>query len=141
MSRSGYSDDGDDTWALVRWRGAVASAFRGARGQAFLREMAAALDAMPVKELIAHEIVTKDGACCAMGAVAKARGCPTADLDAYNRGQVAERMGIAEAMCAEIAFENDDDFCYSNETPAQRWSRMRRWVDSMIITEKPKASP
>ncbi len=141
MSRSGYSDDGDDTWSLIRWRGAVASAVRGARGQAFLREMAAALDAMPVKELIEHEIVTTEGACCAMGAVAKARGCTTADLDPCDRKQVADRMGIASALCAEIAHENDDDFCYRDETPAQRWERMRRWVDSMIVTDQPEAKP
>jgi hypothetical protein len=37
MSRSGYSDDyGDDEpWQLIMWRGAVASAFRGRRGQPF----------------------------------------------------------------------------------------------------------
>jgi len=38
MSRSGYSDD-CDVWALIRWRGAVKSAIRGARGQAMLREL------------------------------------------------------------------------------------------------------
>jgi hypothetical protein len=37
MSRSGYSDDLEN-WSLIRWRGAVASAIRGRRGQAFLRE-------------------------------------------------------------------------------------------------------
>ncbi len=137
MTRSGYSDDfdGDGNWGLICWRGAVASAIRGARGQAFLREMAAALDAMPVKELIAHEIVTADGACCAMGAVAKARGCQTSDLDPHNRKQVAGRMGIAAALCAEIAHENDDDFAWKTETPALRWERMRRWVDGQIINE------
>jgi hypothetical protein len=45
MSRSGYSDDLDPL-ALGRWRGRVASAMRGKRGQAFLREMLAAMDAM-----------------------------------------------------------------------------------------------
>ena len=73
MSRSGYYDDGgDDLWALICWRGAVKSALRGARGQAFLREMAAALDMMPVKQLIRHELI-KDGSVCAIGAVGRAR--------------------------------------------------------------------
>lgn len=44
MSRSGYNDDCDG-WALIRWRGAVNSAINGKRGQAFLRELVAALDA------------------------------------------------------------------------------------------------
>lgn len=139
MSRSNYTDDCDDYWSLIRWRGAVASAIRGKRGQAFLREMAAALDAMPVKELIADQIVTDTGACCAMGAVAKARGCKTDDLDPDDREKVAERMGIAEALAAEIAHENDDDFCFREETPAQRWERMRSWVDAQLSQPRAEA--
>ncbi len=53
MSRSGYSDDLDQG-DLNRWRGAVASAIRGKRGQSFLRELLASLDAMPRKELISE---------------------------------------------------------------------------------------
>ena len=45
MSRSGYSDD-CDTWPLICWRGAVASALRGRRGQQFLIELRDALDAI-----------------------------------------------------------------------------------------------
>ncbi len=56
MSRSGYSEDGDQ-WQMIKWRGAVASAFRGRRGQAFLREMRDALDALPVKRLLRDELV------------------------------------------------------------------------------------
>lgn len=37
MSRSGYTDDCDDQWALIRWRGAVNSAIKGKRGQQALR--------------------------------------------------------------------------------------------------------
>ena len=72
MSRSGYSDECDG-WDLIRWRGAVASAIRGQRGQAFLREMLSALDAMPEKRLISEEL-ERDGEVCAMGAVGQ-RGC------------------------------------------------------------------
>ncbi len=52
MSRSGYCDDIDDPLALGRWRGQVKSATRGQRGQKLLREMLAALDAMPEKRLV-----------------------------------------------------------------------------------------
>lgn len=61
MSRSDYSED-LDMWDLIRWRGQVASAIRGKRGQKLLRDLAAALDAMPVKALIADELQTEDGA-------------------------------------------------------------------------------
>jgi len=56
LSRSGYSDDYDDERMAALYRGAVASSMRGKRGQAFLREMIEALDAMPEKRLIADSL-------------------------------------------------------------------------------------
>jgi hypothetical protein len=56
MSRSGYSDDCEDVLAWGRWRGRVASAIRGKRGQAFLKELLAALDALPEKRLVANDL-------------------------------------------------------------------------------------
>jgi len=61
MSRSGYIEDWDDQWGLICYRGAVKSAIRGRRGQAFLREMLAALDALPEKRLITEELVIDGG--------------------------------------------------------------------------------
>jgi hypothetical protein len=54
MSRSQYIDDCDDNWQLIRWRGMVASAIRGKRGQQFLKDLLAALDAMPVNAVLAY---------------------------------------------------------------------------------------
>lgn len=51
MSRHGYSCDIDDNWALIRWRGAVNSALKGARGQQLLRDIIAALDALSIDAL------------------------------------------------------------------------------------------
>ncbi len=56
MSRSGYHDDMDDVLAGGRWRAQVRSATRGKRGQRLLREMLAALDAMPEKRLTPFEL-------------------------------------------------------------------------------------
>lgn len=134
MSRSGYSDDNDyDNWAAIKWRGAVASAVRGNRGQAFLKEMLVALDALPEKGLIAEELEFS-GQVCAIGSVGKARGTNMSDLDPEDRDGVADRFGIAPAMAAEIAYMNDD--AYYEETPEQRFTRMRAWVASHI-----KATP
>lgn len=52
MSRSGYYDDTDDPLVIGRWRAQVASSTRGKRGQRLLRDMLAALDAMPEKRLV-----------------------------------------------------------------------------------------
>lgn len=134
MSRSGYSDDGDyDQWATIRWRGAVASAVRGRRGQAMLTELLTALDAMPVKELIADELVEKDGAVCALGALAGARGIDVSSVDPDDSETVAGTFGIATALAQETVWMNDEGGGYWNkETPAQRWARMRAWVASQI---------
>ena len=129
MSRSGYSEDCEN---LGLWRGAVERAIHGKRGQAFLHEMAAALDAMPVKQLIAGEVVRDSEHVCAIGSVAVARKADVAELDIYDRHEVAKTFGVAPALAAEIAFVNDDDFGYSTETPAQRWTRMRKWVAEQI---------
>lgn len=56
MSRSGYSEEEDEPGQFAMWRGQVASAIRGRRGQTLLREMLAAMDAMPVKRLIANSL-------------------------------------------------------------------------------------
>jgi len=130
VSRSGYTDDYDDIGQLNRWRANVDRAVRGKRGQKFLREMAAALDAMPVKELVADEVVRDSEHVCAMGAVALARKLDVSQIDPYDRDEVAKTFDIAPTMACEIAFENDERRAWSGakETPAERWARMRQWV-------------
>jgi hypothetical protein len=135
MSRSGYSEDCDN---LGLWRATVARSINGKRGQAFLREMAAALDAMPAKELINGDVVRSDKSVCAIGSVALARGLNVAELDVTDRDSVGKTFGIAPALAAEIAFENDDDFGYGDRTPAERWTRMRKWVSANL---RPSSEP
>lgn len=86
MSRSGYSDDCDGA-ELALWRGAVESAIRGRRGQAFLREMLEALDALPARRLISGEFVDGRGEHCALGAVALKRGLAAQGIDLYERAR------------------------------------------------------
>lgn len=140
MSRSGYTDDWSKQWSMIRYRGAVASAIRGARGQAFLREMAAALDAMPVKRLMPDSFEEHDGV-CALGCVAKARGMDMSKLDPEYMPQVAHQFGIAPALAKEIVYENDDEYeLYThNETPEKRFTRVRAWVSEQI--KPPTSNP
>jgi len=140
MSRSGYSEDFDCEGTGGLWRGAVERAIRGKRGQAFLREMAAALDAMPVKELVAGVLV-EDGAACAIGAVALSRGLDVSGLDETKPDDVASTFGIAPALAKEIAYENDECSPWRPrdqpaESRAQRWTRMRAWVASQLRDER-----
>lgn len=155
MSRSGYDDYDADNWALIRWRGAVASAIRGRRGQAFLRELADALDALPERRLIANAAEV-DGDYCALATVAARRGLDLRALDAAmqdeDRKEVARMLDISEALAAEVMWENDwikltqyETYevvgplrprerrtqlrrVYDPTAPARRWRWMRDWV-------------
>lgn len=153
MSRSGYSDDMEDQWRHIMYRGAVASAFKGKRGQSFLKEMLAALDALPVKRLVADELATPDlitcsqwglfetESVCAIGAVGRARGVDMKALDPEDAETVAGTFGIAESMAREIVFMNDEEFYSGNETPEARYARVRAWVESQIHKPKATVSP
>lgn len=139
MSRSNYSEDCDDNWQIIRWRGAVTAAIKGKRGQAFFREMLAALDAMEAKRLIAHDLANEGGV-CAIGSVGKARGVDMSKLDPENPEGVACTFGISTALAREIAFMNDEWDYYGRETPEARYQRMRKWIESQIVEAANKAS-
>lgn len=129
MSRSGY-DDNFDQWSLIMYRGAVAKATKGARGQALLRDLLDALDKLPERKLIAGKLV-EDGAVCALGALGNARGLAMKGLDPENTEAVAAKFGIADALAREIVYMNDEG-SYRVATPEQRFIRMREWVASQI---------
>lgn len=165
MSRSGYSD-ACDGWALIRWRGAVASAIRGQRGQAALAEIVTALDALPERVLAGGSLQTADGEFCTLGALGRARGIDMSAIDAEDRAAVAEAFGISEALAAEIMFLNDEhveDFKFQDfevcgplrpwepriqrkrildrQAGAVRWSYMRAWAQRQIrVTEESGAA-
>ncbi|MDE2469410.1 MAG: hypothetical protein KGL35_11855 [Bradyrhizobium sp.] len=153
MSRSGYDNDGDyEPWSHIMWRGQVASAIRGKRGQSFLRELVAALDAMPEKRLIAHNLIVSpadtygpppewqfyrdikaDSECgvCAIGAVGVKRGVNLYSLDPDNYNSIADAFGIAPQLVQEIECINDDTWFGAN-TPEARWQRVRDWAAARI---------
>lgn len=131
MSRSNYSDS-IDNWDLIRWRGQVASAIRGARGQTLLRELAQAMDAMPEKKLIAQELHA-EGGYCALGVVGAKRGLKLETLDPEDSEIIAIQFNIAEQLAREIAFQNDEACEY--KTPEERWEFMRNWVRENIRSE------
>lgn len=145
MSRSGYSDDCEDNWQLIKWRGQVASAIRGKRGQAFLTELIEALDAMPVKRLIAHDLQQQntppfippqfsDCSVCAIGSVGIRRGVELKTIDPEDYDKIANTFGIAHQLVQEIEWVNDEGGSW-RETPDERWKRVRAWAANLL---KPK---
>lgn len=133
MSRSGYSEDCNG-WDLIMWRGAVAKAIRGARGQQLLKELLASLDAMPVKQLIRSALVTENGDVCALGCLGKAKGMDLTGIDPEDADTVAKKFNVAPALVKEIVFWNDEGGY--DATPEKTWCRMRSWVAEQIKTTK-----
>ena len=129
MSRANYSEDLEQ-WEIAMWRGQVASAIRGKRGQKFLRDLLVALDALPDKSLIRHELQNQDGEVCAIGALGLAHGIDMSDLDSEEPVSVAAAFDIAEQLAREVAYMNDE--YYDTETPEARYVSMKKWVVSLI---------
>lgn len=165
MSRSGYTDYDDGDYPLALYRGRVASATRGKRGQKMLRELLAALDAMPVKQLHAEVFDDPEGKVCALGALARVKGIDTSELDpedSYAAEELAGKLDVSDCLTREVIYENDEGGPYPRaiysereshdehgywlhdnrrviglvtETPDQRWRRMRDWVARQIRTD------
>ncbi len=135
MSRSGYYTETDDALELGRWRGMVASASSGKRGQAFFRDLLAALDAMPDKRLIAKALQDGEGGVCAMGSLGAARSVNMRDIDPQDPEKVGAAFNIAPCLAQEVAFMNDE-WGDSSETDEARWMRMRAWVAKKIKEAK-----
>ena len=126
MSRSGYTDDAEN---VAMWRGQVASAIRGKRGQQLLLDMVKALDAMPQKQLFQGHLVAPDGGVCALGAVGLARGVDMKqfekhiDADGYvdDPMSLAEQLGssldAAYQLIQEIQYLNDEWFSHAYDAP------------------------
>lgn len=131
MSRSGYSDAWDfDNWNMIRYRGAVASAMRGKRGQQFLHDLLTAMAALPEPKLVANELETEEGAVCAIGALGRARGVDMKKLDPEDIETVAGVFNIADCLAREVVYMNDEGSF--NETPEQRFERMRHWIEAEL---------
>lgn len=160
MSRSGYTDDGEN---YAMWRGQVASAIRGRRGQKLLLDLVAALDAMPDKRLFRGHLVTPDGGVCALGAVGMARGVDMqqfekhieADGECYEPQLLAEDLGrnlnAAYQLIQEIQYLNDEVFDFKWDvpnpdkrpgqpanlrrecTPEERWQGIRDWAVKHLL--------
>lgn len=134
MSRHGYSDDCEN---VAMWRGVIASATRGKRGQAFFRSLVEALDGMPEKRLVEGALQTAEGD-CALGCLARALGVDLAsvdggsvDTDEWDTEQwdkLGALFDIAPQLAQEVMFMNDE----TSSTPEERWRSVRRWAARQI---------
>lgn len=137
MSRCGYSDD-LDALDLGRWRGQVASAIRGKRGQKFFTDLVAALDALPEPRLIMGDLESA-GEVCALGALGKARSVDIGELDTEDYEALGEAFDIAYQLAQEVMYVNDD-WCWRS-TPEERWRIVRGWAAQQLSVAPPATEP
>ena len=130
MGRSGYSEDNDDPLELGRWRGQIASATRGKRGQRFFRELITALDALPEKKLIKNELEAQEGSVCALGALGKLKGVDVGALDTEDWDKLGETFDIAPQLAQETMWINDEAWTSGAEPVAaeERFRQVRAWA-------------
>lgn len=132
MTRCGYSDD-LDALDLGRWRGQVASATRGARGQKFFADLVAALDKLPEPKLVANELEDSEGV-CALGALGRLRGVELMELDTEDYEQLGAAFDIAHQLAQETMHVNDE--WGRRATPEERWQIVRQWAVSQLVGSK-----
>ena len=125
----------EDVLSYGQWRGQVASAIRGKRGQAILKELLCALDEMPEKKLYPNSFQTEAGGFCTLGVLGNKKGIPMDNLgdsdDGCDQREVGRRFNIAYQLASEIMFMNDEG-CRYQATPEQRWEDMRKWIAENI---------
>lgn len=85
-----------------------------------------------VERIVKRPKGAREGDVCMLGAVGKARGLNMVDLDPEDHEAIANTFDVAGPLAREIVYMNDECGPY-NETPEQRWTRMRAWVASQIV--------
>lgn len=143
MSRIEYNDECESNFQYL-WPSIARRAIKGKRGQEFLKELEAALVALPEKKLIMNELCDKDGQVCVLGAVAVERrvkdGATREDAkrkiheECWDESsavqQAREELGITHVLSWEIMHKNDE--LYYKMTPEQRYKAMLAWVREQI---------
>lgn len=157
MSRFDGAGDGEGAMPYALWQHNAEMALKGKRGQQALRDMKAALGALPKRELIEgnlievkrdeddlDKIVGFEGV-CAVGAYALYKGQTPEQLRGWNRyysggddegdcwstSEAGKAAGLTYTLAWELSQRNDET--YSDLTPSARWWAMYGWVCSELM--------
>jgi len=146
MSRLYYDEDWDYSGLQQGW---LRSAVRGKRGQSFLRELVAALDALPTPELSAGALEDEQsGCCCAFGAVRRLRGpenvkiCFHPEEEDVSPCDLAEPFGVSSTLAWAVVQVNED-MAESNTERARRrrWADVRAWAVRHLLPTSGEVQP
>jgi hypothetical protein len=135
MTRLYYDDDCNPSEEGLR-QGWLRSAIRGQRGQRFLRDLVAALDALPAPELSSGSLEDPEtGCCCAFGAVRRFRGpenvrlCFHPEEEDMTPDSLAEPFGVPETLAWAVVQANEEMSSGNTERDRRRrWAEVRAWA-------------
>jgi hypothetical protein len=102
MSRISYSDDEERPGQFALWDANCLRSIRGRVGQRELRELEAALLALPEKALIHGSLTNEDGDVCAIACYAKHKGI---DIEQFDPEYESDEVGIAAGMPRLVAWK------------------------------------
>lgn len=153
MSETRYFDGGDcEPMPYELWQHNLEAALGGKRGQQALRDLKAALLALPERKLIRGALcqVNPNGppAFCAVGAYVYRKRVlageqPEAviqdllnhDPSDTDTATAGKRAGLVWTLAWELGFMNDDRF--ADRTDEQRFEEFMEWIDLMIAPRDP----
>jgi hypothetical protein len=164
MSRISYSEEEDYPGQFSLWQGNCQRSLKGKAGQAALRELEAALLALPDKRLIAGKVIDAEGEVCAIGALAKHKGRDLlSEPNMYDDGEfegdgemeeIGMELGMPRLVAWKVVSKNDIEIdgkyetlpgparwygdrpqVYVPVTPEQRYEQMLRWIRAQLTVE------
>jgi hypothetical protein len=142
--RLNYSDDEDYPGQFNLWQANCARSLRGKAGQAELRELEAALVALPEKRLIHGALTDEDGGVCAVACYARHKGIDLSTFDPeYESDDVGVRAGMPRLVAWKVVALNDielESWCGYVEGPAtreeSRYAHRGVWVHRDLTPEE-----
>ena len=140
--RVGYSEEENYPGQFNLWQANCRRSRQGKKGQAALRDLEAALLAMPEKRIQKDIFVDLNGESCAIGALMLHRnisaGMPReqavaecAVLDPLETEEYGVILGLPRLVAWAVAVENDE-WWWEDEIPEKRYLRMLAWVREEI---------
>lgn len=154
--RLNYSDDEDYPGQFNIFQANCRRSLRGKAGQRELRELEAALLALPTKRLIHGALTDDDGGVCAIACYAKHKGVDlsTFDPDANYSDEVGIAGGMPRLVAWKVVEQNDfqidgrwiraegpainiwghrgPDSVWMEYTPEERYEKVLAWVRSEL---------
>lgn len=100
--RINWTDDEERPGQFALWDANCRRSMRGTAGQRELRELEAALVAMPRKRLIQGSLENEDGDVCAIACYAKHKGV---DVSRFDPEDESDEVGIAAGMPRLVAWQ------------------------------------